>query len=119
MSTKILPGVLLCAAVSAAAAALQVLEIHLFGRAWLESLVLAILLGTAVRTLTPLSARWQPGIHFSAKTLLELAVLLLGTAVCWPTAGRCWPASPPWWWRRSAAAMPSAAPAACRTSWRC
>lgn len=81
MSTKILPGVLLCAAVSAAAAALQVLEIHLFGRAWLESLVLAILLGTAVRTLTPLSARWQPGIHFSAKTLLELAVLLLGTAV--------------------------------------
>lgn len=81
MSTKILPGVLLCAAVSAGAAALQVLEIHLFGRAWLESLVLAILLGTAVRTLTPLSARWQPGIHFSAKTLLELAVLLLGTAV--------------------------------------
>lgn len=81
MSTKILPGLLLCAVVTAVACGLAQAETALFGRAWLESLVLAILLGTALRTLTPLSARWDAGIHFSAKTLLELAVLLLGATV--------------------------------------
>ena len=81
MSTKILPGLLLCAVVTAVACGLAQAETALFGRAWLESLVLAILLGTSLRTLTPLSARWDAGIHFSAKTLLELAVLLLGATV--------------------------------------
>jgi uncharacterized integral membrane protein (TIGR00698 family) len=81
MVRKILPGLLLCAAVTATAAGLEHIETALFGRAWLESLVLAILLGTSLRTLTPLSARWDAGIHFSAKTLLELAVLLLGATV--------------------------------------
>jgi uncharacterized integral membrane protein (TIGR00698 family) len=81
MSTKILPGLLLCAVVTAVACGLAQAETALFGRAWLESLVLAILLGTTLRTLTPLSARWDAGIHFSAKTLLELAVLLLGATV--------------------------------------
>jgi uncharacterized integral membrane protein (TIGR00698 family) len=81
MVRNILPGLLLCAAVTAAAAGLERAEAALFGRAWLESLVLAILLGTTLRTLLRLHPRWDAGIHFSAKTLLELAVLLLGASV--------------------------------------
>ncbi|NYE62788.1 putative integral membrane protein (TIGR00698 family) [Duganella sp. 1224] len=81
MVRNILPGLLLCAAVTAAATGLERIEAALFGRAWLESLVLAILLGTGVRTLLRLHPRWDAGIHFSAKTLLEVAVLLLGASV--------------------------------------
>ena len=80
-NTKLIPGLLLCAVVTVAAYGLAQAEAVLFGRAWLESLVLAILLGTTLRTLVPLSSRWDAGIHFSAKILLELAVLLLGATV--------------------------------------
>lgn len=75
------PGLLLCAAVVAGAEVLQALEVTLFGRAWLESLVLAILIGTLVRTLWTPPAAYAPGIAFSAKMLLEVAVMLLGASL--------------------------------------
>jgi uncharacterized integral membrane protein (TIGR00698 family) len=78
---NIVPGVLLCVAVTVAAAGLQAVEIHLFGRAWLEALVLAILLGTAIRTVWQPGSIWQAGIAFSAKMLLEVAVVLLGATI--------------------------------------
>ncbi len=78
---SILPGTLLCLVVTAAATALQALEARCFGRVWLEALVLAILLGTAVRTLWAPGPRWSAGIQFSAKTLLEVAVVLLGATI--------------------------------------
>ncbi len=53
----------------------------LFGRAWLEALVLAILLGTAIRTAWTPDARWRVGVTFCAKTLLEVAVVLLGASI--------------------------------------
>ncbi len=78
---RLLPGLALCLAVTLAAAALQVVERRLFGAAWLEGLVLAILLGAVLRTCWTPPARWQPGIEFSARTLLEIAVVLLGASV--------------------------------------
>jgi uncharacterized integral membrane protein (TIGR00698 family) len=75
------PGVLLCGAVAAAAVGLQTLEAKLFGRAWLEALVLAILIGTAIRSAWTPCARWKAGVDFSAKILLEVAVVLLGASV--------------------------------------
>lgn len=77
----LLPGLLLTLAVTATAIALQMVEVHFFGRAWLEALVLAILIGTAVRSVWTPPKRWLPGINFSAKTLLEVAVFLLGASV--------------------------------------
>ncbi len=77
----ILPGTALSIAVTLAAVGLQAVEVHLFGRAWLESLVLAILIGTAVRSTLSPDDRFSLGIRFSAKTLLEIAVVLLGASV--------------------------------------
>jgi uncharacterized integral membrane protein (TIGR00698 family) len=72
---------MLCAAVTAVAFALAQLEQRVFGRTWLEALVLAIVVGAGVRTCWTPDARWFPGITFSAKFLLELAVVLLGASI--------------------------------------
>ncbi|KXV76454.1 YeiH family protein [Acetobacter cerevisiae] len=77
----LLPGIGLCVAITAAAYALQSIEVLLFGKAWLEALVLAILLGTCVRSLWSPDAGWQAGICFSARTLLEISVVLLGVSI--------------------------------------
>ncbi len=75
------PGLLLCLAVTGAASGLERVEAAALGKTWLEALVLAILVGTAVRTAWTPGARWLSGINFSAKTLLEIAVMLLGASV--------------------------------------
>ena len=78
---RILPGFLLCCVVTALAYAGATLEVSLFGKAWVEALVLAILIGTATRSGWKPHARWLPGIDFSAHFLLEIAVVLLGASV--------------------------------------
>ena len=78
---QLAPGIALCATIALAAMGLQHLEEHWTGRPWLEALVIAILLGTLVRTLWTPDRRWAPGIGFSAKTLLEIAVMLLGASI--------------------------------------
>ncbi|WP_391345534.1 YeiH family protein [Azospirillum sp. A23] len=77
----LLPGLALCVGVTALAFAAAKAEMALFGEAWIEALVLAILIGTTLRTAWAPSASWQPGIAFSAKILLEVAVVLLGASV--------------------------------------
>ena len=78
---RVLPGILLCVIVTGAAYALEAGERVLVGKAWLEALVLAVLLGTAVRSVWSPGATWHAGIAFSAKYLLEIAVVLLGASV--------------------------------------
>ncbi|MFC3068083.1 YeiH family protein [Phenylobacterium soli] len=78
---RLLPGLALSLAVAGAALGAAALEQHLFGRPPLEALVLAILIGTAVRTAWRPGERFAPGVQFSAKTLLEVAVALLGATV--------------------------------------
>ena len=80
-AARLLPGLVLCLAVTGVGLCLEHAEAHLFGRAWLETLVLAILLGTALRTVWTPSDLFRPGIAFSAKTLLEIAVVLLGASL--------------------------------------
>ncbi len=75
------PGLALCVGVALVGLTLQQVELRLFGRAWLEALVIAILLGAAVRTAWTPGPRWEPGVHFSAKTVLETAVVLLGATI--------------------------------------
>lgn len=86
------PGILLCIGVTLAATVLERVEAATLGGTWLEALVLAILVGTAVRTAWTPGTRWFAGINFSAKTLLEIAVLLLGASV----SARAIVAAGPW-----------------------
>jgi uncharacterized integral membrane protein (TIGR00698 family) len=76
-----LPGVGLCILVTTVAYRLQAIEIDLVGRPWLEALVFAILLGVAIRSVWTPPSVWSSGIEFGAKTLLEIAVVLLGASV--------------------------------------
>ncbi|MEO8926637.1 MAG: putative sulfate exporter family transporter [Caulobacteraceae bacterium] len=78
---RLVPGVLICVIITAVSVLLQVAETRLFGRAWLEALVIAILLGTVVRSAWTPSPRWAAGVAFSAKPVLEAAVVLLGATI--------------------------------------
>ena len=80
-AARLAPGVVLCLAVALFAILSQGLETRLFGRAWLEGLVIAILAGTAIRSVWTPAPALQAGIDFSARTLLEFAVVLLGASV--------------------------------------
>ena len=75
------PGLGLCLAVSLLAVGLDQLERRLLGHDGLESLVLAILAGAAIRTAWTPGPRWRAGTDFCAKLLLEVAVVLLGASL--------------------------------------
>jgi len=77
----LLPGVVLCLGVTLVSLGLQELETLGFAHPYVEALVIAILLGTALRTAWEPSDRWRAGVAFSAKQLLELAVMLLGASI--------------------------------------
>ncbi len=78
---SLLPGVCLCGFMTLVAIALQTLELRVIGHVYIEALVIGILLGVAVRSVWMPPKRWQVGIGFSAKQLLEVAVMLLGASV--------------------------------------
>ena len=78
---RLLPGILLCIAITIIAILLQAVEVYFAGQAYLEALVLAILFGVAIRTAWTPAKRFVPGIAFSAKFLLEVAVVMLGASV--------------------------------------
>ena len=78
---SLIPGLIASVAVAVAAVAIQRLELHLFGRSWIDAIVLAILIGAAIRSVWTPPAAVRPGIEFSARTLLEIAVVLLGASV--------------------------------------
>lgn len=80
-ATRVVPGLLLCIAIALAAVVLEQFEVAATGRAWLDAIVLAILLGALVRTFWTPAARWVPGIDFSSRFLLEVAVVLLGASL--------------------------------------
>jgi uncharacterized integral membrane protein (TIGR00698 family) len=76
-----LPGLLLSLAVTVSAELCERLEAQLFGHAWLEALVLAIVFGALWRHFAPPGEQFGPGIAWSGKFLLEVAVVLLGASI--------------------------------------
>lgn len=89
---RLIPGVALCAALAVAAWPIQLAEERLVGHALIEALVVAILLGTAVRTFGTIRPSLLPGINFTAKPVLETAIVLLGASVDLPALLRAGPA---------------------------
>src|SRR5262245_5814034 len=78
---RYVPGIVLCVTITLAATLLQAIEVELAGQPYLEALVLAILIGVAIRATRTLDPGWIPGIVFCAKFILEFAIVLLGAAV--------------------------------------
>ena len=87
----ILPGVLLACAIALAAAGIALLESRLFGSVPVDALVIAILLGVAIRTAWTPPDRMSAGVDFAAKEILEVAVMLLGASVDLPLLLRAGP----------------------------
>jgi uncharacterized integral membrane protein (TIGR00698 family) len=77
----LIPGLALCAAIALAARLLQALERQALGAALLDALVLAILIGAALRTAWEPAPAFRPGIRLAAGRLLEVAVVLLGASL--------------------------------------
>ena len=90
--THLAPGLALAGAVGLAAWGVAALETRWLGQAVVEALVVAILLGMAVRTLWLPPAHIAAGVGFASRQLLEVAVLLLGVSVDLPLLVRAGPA---------------------------
>jgi uncharacterized integral membrane protein (TIGR00698 family) len=78
---RLLPGILLCIAITFAAMLLEAAETYLVGHTYLEALVVAILIGVAIRATWQPGPRFNPGIHVCAKFVLECAIVMLGASV--------------------------------------
>jgi len=76
-----IPGIALCLLITLVSLAIQNVEERALAHPYVEALVIAILLGMAVRSFWRPSERWLTGIAFSAKQLLEIAVTLLGASI--------------------------------------
>lgn len=82
--SRLWPGLALTAVIGVVAWAGQTMEEQLLGHAVLEALVLAILLGMLYRNVLGASTATLPGINFTARQMLEFAIVLLGASVDLP-----------------------------------
>ena len=78
---SLLPGIAGAALVSLLSVGGGLVEERVFGRAIIEPLVLAILIGMVVRTGIGSWRAGDPGIRFTSKTVLEIAVFLIGATM--------------------------------------
>ncbi|MGE0060590.1 MAG: YeiH family protein [Xanthobacteraceae bacterium] len=89
---SLIPGIALCGVITLAAIVLQRVEENVIGHLYIEELVLAILVGTAIRTAWTPGPDWKAGIDFCARFPLEIAVALLGATVSFATLATVgWP----------------------------
>lgn len=89
---RILPGAALAAGVGALSMLVARGEELVFGHAVIEGLVVAILLGMAIRTAWTPPEHLDVGVRFTAKQVLEAAVFLLGASIDLPLLLRAGPA---------------------------
>ncbi|WP_135467947.1 YeiH family protein [Crenalkalicoccus roseus] len=80
-ASRLLPGLALCLGIALLARLLHEAGCAALGVAWLDALVIAILLGVGLRAAWEPAEAWRPGIRFSAGPLLETAVVLLGASL--------------------------------------
>lgn len=79
-----LPGVFLCSSIALIAFVLERIELHLLAFPYIGAVVIAILIGIAIRSFWIPPKHWKSGIDFSAKQLLEIAIVLLGASISFP-----------------------------------
>ena len=89
---RLAAGCVVAGIVAAASVAIAGAETRLLGHPVIEALVVALLLGMAVRLVWHPSAVFEPGIRFAGKELLEVSIVLLGVSVDLPLLLRAGPA---------------------------
>ena len=89
-----LPGIVLAIVVAGLSLVLAEVETRALGHPLIEALVLALLVGVAVRNVLPKAqaAPFQPGAALAAKQILEVGVALLGASVYVPAIVAAGPA---------------------------
>jgi len=75
------PGLALAVGVAALAMAAEWLQQAVFGVRYVDGLVLAIVAGTFIHTGLGLASRLRAGVQFASRTLLEVAIVLLGGTI--------------------------------------
>jgi uncharacterized integral membrane protein (TIGR00698 family) len=85
---RAVPGVALAIVVALAACALESIERTLVGTTWIEALVMAIVLGAALRSAGLVSPAAEPGIAVAAKPMLEIAIVLMGASLSFGDVAR-------------------------------
>lgn len=78
---SLLPGLFLTTAIALIAKLVEQAERSLLGHGWIESLVFAILLGVMVRSVFGLAKPFHDGVRLCGKTVLEIAIVLLGASI--------------------------------------
>jgi uncharacterized integral membrane protein (TIGR00698 family) len=79
--SKYAPGIFLSLLITVLAYTIHWGEEITFNQTWLGPLVIAILVGTTLRSFWNMGNRWTTGIHFCSKNLLEIAIVLLGASI--------------------------------------
>ena len=87
--SKMGPGLAFCAAFAVIAYYLDQLERRIVGNAVLDSLVIALVIGIALRNLIKVPKSLDAGAKYASKQVLEASVFLLGASV---VVGRIWDA---------------------------
>src|SRR5687767_6359381 len=77
----LIPGLVVGVGVALASSAIAAVEQRQLGNAVVDALVVALVLGMLARLVWTPSAAFEPGIRFASKTVLEVAVVLLGISV--------------------------------------
>src|SRR3546814_3818946 len=80
-AAAVAPGLCLAILIALAAHSLEEIERALTGTAWIEALVIAIVLGAGARSAGLVSARAHRGIDVAARPVLEVAIVLLGASL--------------------------------------
>jgi uncharacterized integral membrane protein (TIGR00698 family) len=77
----LVPGLAVAGAIGLVAVALEAAEVTLIDHRIIEALVIALLVGVVVANTIGVSETVQPGATFASKSVLELAVVLLGSSI--------------------------------------
>lgn len=78
---QLVPGLGLSLAIAIPALGLERLQRHFLGWVALDGLVVAIMAGIALHSLFGIAERFRAGVTFAAKTVLEVAIVLLGGTI--------------------------------------
>jgi len=72
------PGIALCAVTALLAFEAEKIERAFLQKSWLEMLNLTLVIGVCLRLVSSRSRVFDPGIRFCSKSLLDVAIVLLG-----------------------------------------